>query len=136
MSDGLPNNSSKRVRQYDFVNPLIGHRLKILRLEKKISRSRAAKIIGKTLKQLDALEDGRKSLTAENIYKLCNFFSVDAGYFFVDLTEIATNGGELKINAHQAKEVRRLIESYLDLPNRDMQKTLVQLAESVATSDM
>ena len=125
MKEQSSKNSPKRIHKYDFINPLIGHRLKTLRLEKSISRSRAAKIIDKTLKQLDAIEYDQDGLTAEHIYKFCVFFKVDAGYFFVDLADIGESNDDLKINAHQAKEVRRLFGSYLNLPNRDMQKSLV-----------
>ena len=133
--DSTPN-ASKRVRKYDFINPLVGHRIRMLRNEKGISRSQVAKQIDKTLQQLDHLEGGQDNLTAEHIYKLCNFFSVEANYFFTDLAEINLDSSGIKINAHQAKELRRLFDSYLNLPNRDMQKSLVKLAESVAQSDM
>ena len=134
--DHPENEPKNRVRKYDFLNPLIGYRLRILRQEKDISRSRVAKQINKTSKQLAAIESGKEDLTAQNIYKLCSFFAVEANYFFIDLAEINNGNGELAINAHQAKELRRLFDSYLNLPNRDMQKSLVQLAESVALADM
>ena len=61
--------------------------------------------------------------------------SVEANYIFDDLAEINNGNGELVFNAHQAKELRRLFDSYLNLPNRDMQKSLVRLTESVAQAD-
>ncbi len=136
-TEHLPGNEPKnRVRKYDFINPLIGHRIRMLRQEKDISRSRVAKHINKTSKQLAAIESGNDDLTAQEIYKLCSFFAVEASYFFIDLAEMNHGNGELAINAHQAKELGRLFDSYLNLPNRDMQKSLVQLAESVAQADM
>ncbi len=136
MREQSNKNPTRRVRKYDFINPLVGHRLRILRDEKEVSRSQAAKIIDITLKQLDAIESGREDLTAENIYKLCAYFNIDAGYFFIDCAEICRSNGKLQINAHQAKEVWQLLDSYLNLPNREMQKSLVRLAESIANSEM
>ena len=136
-SGDQPENEPKnRVRKYDFLNPLIGHRIRMLRHEKDISRSRAAKQINKTSKQLAAIESGKDELTAQEIYILCSFFAVEANYFFIDLAEINNGNADLAINAHQAKELRRLFDSYLNLPSRDMQKSLVKLAESVALTDM
>lgn len=134
MREQSPAISPKRARKYDFINPLVGHRLRILRHGKNISPSRTAKIIGKTIQQLDAIESGKESLTAESIYKLCVFFTIDAGYFFIDLAEINKNIPNREINTHQAKEVCRLFDSYLKLSNRETQKSLVLLVESVANS--
>jgi len=130
------NEPKNRVHKYDFLNLLIGHRIRMLQHEKDIFHNRVAKQINKSSKQLEVIKSGNNDLTAQEIYKLCSFFSVEANYIFGDLAEINNGNGELVFNAHQAKELRRLFDSYLNLPNRDMQKSLVRLTESVAQADM
>ena len=60
--------------------PMIGERIKELRMENKLSQAQLAKIIGVSQKAVDYWERNINEPKASYIIDLCNYFNISADY--------------------------------------------------------
>lgn len=130
-----PTDGKKSVRKSnnnDFASSLIGCRIQALRLSGDIDIRDVAKRLNMGKKQLIAVEQGAEVADVRILHRLCDLFSVDANYFFQDFDSISGLKDVSKIKSAQAKDLKRLFEAYLSIPNRALQKSLVELAESIS----
>ncbi len=66
-------------------NQLIGTRVKMMRITKKVSQTELAKEIGVTQTHLSNIENGRAGLTIPNLIKLHKVLHCSISSFFVDI---------------------------------------------------
>ncbi len=118
----------------DFASPVIGSRIQALRQSGDIDIRDIAKRLNLNKKQLMEVEEGALVADVRMLLLLCDIYSVDANYFFQDLNGISNDGKYTDLKPHQTKDLKRLFNAYLSLSDRMLQKSLVDLAESVGAS--
>ena len=68
---------------------LLGHRVKFLRMDKGISQTRMAELIGLSQTNLSNMEAGRTAITTQNLFKMSEILGCRMADFFTDF-----DGGE------------------------------------------
>lgn len=63
---------------------VLGRRVKALRIEKGISQSRMAKLLGLSQTNLSNMESGRTAITTQNIFKMQSILNCKIADIFVD----------------------------------------------------
>ena len=143
MVERLPPNDDKAIddreivrksTNNDFASPVIGSRIQALRQSGDIDIRDIAKRLNLNKKQLMEVEEGALVADVRMLLLLCDIYSVDANYFFQDLNGISNDGKYTDLKPHQTKDLKRLFNAYLCLSDRMLQKSLVDLAESVGAS--
>ena len=64
----------------------LGTRIKELRKSRHLKQDDLAEVLGITRGQISNLEHNRRSLSLEQLQKLCNYFKIDIEYFGVSPT--------------------------------------------------
>lgn len=60
----------------------IGAHIKLLRLERKLSRQKLAQVLGVSFQQIQKYEQGVNRVSAGRLYKITEFFNVPITFFF------------------------------------------------------
>lgn len=95
---------------------IIGKRVKILRMEKRISQTHMAELIGVSQTNLSNIESGRTAMTIQNLFKIREVLKCRMSDFFVDFdVEISAIERELvekkSIELDDALNILRLLKS-------------------------
>jgi len=116
------------------VNSLIGHRIKILRQKANLGYQPLAAVLDIPVRHFKEIEAGNVGISAGQLHRLCTAFSVEASYFFAELSELEAAGRGEEIEPYIARELPRLFKAYLRMNDRALKKSFISLAESVANS--
>ncbi len=98
---------------------VLGRRIKALRIEKGISQSKMAKLLGLSQTNLSNMESGRTAITTQNIFKMQGILNCKIADFFVDFDgeaeeaveteEVATE--KLSIEIEDAVQILKLLKT-------------------------
>ena len=95
----------------------IGTKIKELRKSRHLTQDDIAEVLGITRGQISNLEHNRRSLSLEQLKKLCDYFKVDMEYFGVSPTAEET--------VSLLERAKLLFES--DLPNKKKDELYTEL---------
>ena len=70
---------------------LLGRRIKFMRMERGISQTMLAELIGLSQTNLSNMESGRTSVTVYNLFKMREIFNCKMSDFFIDFDSIPKN---------------------------------------------
>ncbi len=98
---------------------VLGRRVKALRIEKGISQSKMAKLLGLSQTNLSNMESGRTAITTQNIFKMQGILNCKIAEIFVDfdgVEEEAVEGKEYvvekqSIELDEAVQILRLLKA-------------------------
>ena len=92
---------------------ILGKRVKFLRMEKGISQTHMAEMIGLSQTNLSNMESGRTAITIQNIFKMRKVLGCKMSDFFVDFDSEAVEKEEAKkaIELEDALQILRLLKN-------------------------
>ena len=91
---------------------LLGRRVKFMRMDKGISQTKMAEMLGLSQTNLSNMESGRTTITTQNLFKMKDILNCRMGDFFVDFDAEAENVSNLKEegSAKQAIELEDAVQ--------------------------
>ena len=74
---------------------IIGHRLRMQREDLQLTREKFAEIVGISAPFLAEIESGRKGMSAETLYKICNNLPISANYILLGKDNFNISGNKV-----------------------------------------
>ena len=93
---------------------LIGRRVKLIRMERKIGQTVLAKKMGLSQTNLSNMENGRTAVTIQNLLKLRKILNCSMNDFFVDFEQSSNEKmveGSTTINLDDAVRILKLLKA-------------------------
>jgi transcriptional regulator with XRE-family HTH domain len=119
---------TKKVGPYEFD---IGHRVRTMRLLRRMSQSDLGKHLGITFQQIQKYEKNTNRISAGRLQRIAEIFDVSVSYFFG-----ATDGNSVEttkiMNFLDNRYSLRLLQAFSGIENRAAQLALVALTEQLA----
>ena len=72
---------AKQINPYKYI----GFRTRKIRLEKNIEKSAMAKLLGFTVSEVDAIENGKTKITSDILFDISNILNTEINYFLTGL---------------------------------------------------
>jgi len=122
-----------RARAPNAIDVLVGSRIRLFRMRRKLSQSALGKTLGVTFQQIQKYERGTNRVGASRLMALAEALDVPVSEFFVG----AGGGGKerqspvSKISAFDAQTFR-IAEAFVTLSDNELRAILVKLVETVA----
>ena len=85
---------------------LLGRRVKYLRMDKGITQTKMAELLGLSQTNLSNMESGRTAITTQNLFKMQGILNCKMADFFVDFDD----AGEEAANAKSEGNAKQAIE--------------------------
>ena len=91
---------------------LLGRRVKFMRMDKGLSQTKMAEMLGLSQTNLSNMESGRTTITTQNLFKMKGILNCKMADFFVDFDSEAENVSNLKEegSAKQAIELEDAVQ--------------------------
>ena len=91
---------------------LLGRRVKFMRMDKGISQTKMAEMLGLSQTNLSNMESGRTTITTQNLFKMKKILECKMADFFVDFDSEAeeTSNGKSEGVAKQAIELEDAVQ--------------------------
>ena len=93
---------------------ILGKRVKFLRMEKGISQTHMAEMIGLSQTNLSNMESGRTAITIQNLFKMREILGCNMADFFVDFDATPKKEAEEKkqaIDIEDAVQILKLLKA-------------------------
>jgi len=116
---------AKRTDPYEIE---VGRRIRARRLARRMSQMELAGRLGVTFQQVQKYEKGTNRITAGRLKRIANILDVPILYFFEDAVE------EPAAPADNNRELR-LVRAYARIDNLDVQQSILDLTEKIATEN-
>lgn len=107
----------------DFSLEQVGKRLRRVRLQKELTREQFAEQVGISPQFLAEIENGKKGMSAETLFKICNRLDLSADYILLGKTSSA------QLSDPVQAALNNFSESYLELTEE-----IIRAIEKVATA--
>lgn len=115
----------KRADPYDIE---VGRRIRARRIARQMSQMELAGRLGVTFQQVQKYEKGANRITAGRLKRIANILDVPIHYFFDDQIE------EPAPPPNNSRE-RRLMRAYSRIDNIEVQQSILDLTEKIATEN-
>lgn len=93
---------------------LLGRRVKFLRMEKGISQTKMAELLGLSQTNLSNMESGRTAITTQNLFKMSEILACKMSDFFVDFDNGSgkeASSSKKEIELEDALQILKLLKS-------------------------
>lgn len=90
-----------------------GQRIRALRMKKQMTQSRFAEALDISVNFLSELENGKKGLSEDTIYKICNFCDISSDYLLYGKTETFSSKTIVEIADSLSSEELDILIDYL-----------------------
>ena len=94
---------------------LLGRRVKFLRMDKGISQTRMAELIGLSQTNLSNMEAGRTAITTQNLFKMSEILGCKMADFFTEFDDgavgVPSDKGRQAIELEDAVQILRLLKA-------------------------
>jgi len=136
LSDGAPNP----------IDVHVGSQLKLRRILLGLSQERLAEELGITFQQVQKYEKGLNRIGASRLWDLAQVLGVSVAYFYENIDENSQNKSPRKISGQLSlsdnpqefdmsillnKDIRDLINAYLQIPDTKVAKNILSLVLSM-----
>ena len=109
----------------------IGRRIKLRRLELGMSQESLGKALTLTFQQVQKYEKGTNRVSSGRIQQIAKILDVPVTFFFSDLGGSGTSTIPAMLDSHYSL---RLLKAFSRIHNRNIQRTTVELVETIAES--
>lgn len=91
----------------ELSRELVGKRLRRIRMQQQLSRELFSEQVGISSQFLAELENGKKGMSTDTLYKICNRFSISADYLLFGKTNSSqlSDSIQTKLNAFPEKYI-------------------------------
>ena len=120
----------KSPQQTDVV---VGHNIRFWRLERKMSQTDLANILGLTFQQIQKYENGANRVGASRLMQIALALDVPLHVFF-DGAGPATTVMESPIKFVGDQQALRLVRAFADIEDAGLRRSVVNLVEGIAES--
>jgi transcriptional regulator with XRE-family HTH domain len=114
----------------------IARRVRALRLRRGLSQTALGSALGVTFQQVQKYESGSNRISAGRLYRIAQVLDAPIPFFFASPEEHRRDTelppGDLESEFLQTSSAMRLIRAYSRIADRDTQKRLLRLTESLA----
>ncbi|MBT3552260.1 MAG: helix-turn-helix transcriptional regulator [Rhodospirillaceae bacterium] len=124
----------------DIADPVIGLRIRELREQSGADVGDIARLLGLRAKALKSIENGEESADGALLHCLGGIFRVPVAFFFEDLPAVGDAAVRLDPAAQsrlapRARELVKILNIYISLPDKQLRKSLMELIESVVQAE-
>lgn len=114
----------------------VGMRLRLLRLNSKMSQTELGDKVGVTFQQIQKYERGANRIGASRLWSLCEIFDAEPNFFFEGLDDSGKTKSSKKVeddwsNKLMSKQNHRLMMSFDNIENGDTRAALLRLCEAL-----
>ncbi|HBF59912.1 MAG TPA: XRE family transcriptional regulator [Methyloceanibacter sp.] len=120
----------KSPQQTDVI---VGHNIRFWRLERKMSQTDLANILGLTFQQIQKYENGANRVGASRLMQIALALDVPIHVFF-DGAGPATTEMESPIKFVGDQQALRLVRAFADIDDAGLRRSVVNLVEGIAES--
>ena len=119
----------------------VGMRLRLLRLNHKMSQTELGDKVGVTFQQIQKYERGANRIGASQLWSLCEIFEAEPNFFFDGLSEDESQGEPNPLAQDTwsekllSKQNHRLMMSFDSIDSGDTRAALLRLCEALETSE-
>ncbi|MGJ8562725.1 MAG: helix-turn-helix domain-containing protein [Alphaproteobacteria bacterium] len=119
----------------------VGMRLRLLRLNHKMSQTELGDKVGVTFQQIQKYERGANRIGASRLWSLCEIFEAEPNFFFDGLSEDEAQGEPNPLAQDTwsekllSKQNHRLMMSFDSIDSGDTRAALLRLCEALETSE-
>ena len=120
----------------------VGMRLRLLRLNHKMSQTELGDKVGVTFQQIQKYERGANRIGASRLWSLCEIFKAEPNFFFDGLNEDQKAENEANPLAQDtwsekllSKQNHRLMMSFDSIDSGDTRAALLRLCEALENSE-
>jgi transcriptional regulator with XRE-family HTH domain len=113
---------------------LVGTRVRIRRVELRLSQTELANALGVTFQQVQKYEKGTNRIGASRLHAIAEFLRVPVSYFFPTAEDGADHGarpGEI-LSLLGIPGAMELLRNFARIPDRSVQKALCVMARTLA----
>ncbi len=89
---------------------LLGRRVKFLRMDKGISQTKMAEMLGLSQTNLSNMESGRTAVTTQNLFKMREILGCSMNDFFVDFDATSEKEAEEKKQAIELEDAVKILK--------------------------
>lgn len=116
-------------KQIQAVDIHVGKKLRQLRLLSNMSQSELAKTAGISFQQIQKYEKGINRISIGRLYEFSKLFKVSVEHFVEDFTvtekKAKSNDDDPVLSILSDKETAKLVNSYWQIENKKMRKTIL-----------
>lgn len=120
----------KSPQQTDAV---VGHNIRFWRLERKMSQTDLANVLGLTFQQIQKYENGANRVGASRLMQIAMALDVPIHVFFEGAGP-ATDKEESPIKFVGDQQALRLVRAFADIEDAGLRRSVVNLVEDIAES--
>ena len=119
---------SARVRGH--IDKLVGHNIRIHRLDAGLSQTDLGKHIGVTFQQVQKYENGANRVGSGNLFKIANALNLPVGALFQGIDDKSSKSIDASPIALLAQPYAlRLLRAFAQIDDPALRKSLVEMAE-------
>jgi transcriptional regulator with XRE-family HTH domain len=117
----------------DTPDTHVGNKIRSRRLELRLSQKELASAVGVTYQQIQKYENGTSRLGVGRLRLIAEMLRVPPSYFFAADDE-SPKGADLRLM--RTLGASRLVRAYADIADKELQRTLVRVAELLAAQSV
>lgn len=110
----------------------IGRRIRLRRLEKRMSQTALADKVGVTFQQIQKNEKGVNRVSAARLQQMSEILEVPVAYFFGEIVNGGGGGDDGIIDLLQTSRNVRMMKAFDQIKSRKQQELLLKMAEEMA----
>ena len=118
----------------------VGMRLRLRRLELKLSQKQLGEALDLSFQQVQKYEKGNNRISASKLFEIAGILEVPTLYFFEGLStgsdEIGESGPGLDgLGLTQTREGLRIVKAFSKIKDPKIRRTIIHLVEKIADSE-
>jgi transcriptional regulator with XRE-family HTH domain len=126
------------IKRPDPVDVMVGKRIRVLRLERKISQETLAHKMGVSYQQLQKYEKGHNRMGASRLQRVADAFGVSIPELFEGVVQVGKLPTELQSLYEMTDTVgaSRLLRAYCSMKDPGLRTALINLAEAMVNGEL
>ncbi len=114
------------------VDVLVGSRIRLFRMRKKVSQSELGDALGVSFQQIQKYERGVNRVGASRLHRIADFLGVPVSEFFAGANEARSASFTSKADLAFDAQSFRIAEAFAKIADKDLRTSLINLVETMA----
>lgn len=120
-------------RRRGQVDNELGHRIRLRRIQLRMSQTELGKALGVTFQQVQKYENGKNRISAGRLKVLAETLEVPIPFFFEPLKGV-TNQNQAVFKFLDSAYTLRLLQAFSKIKDRNAQRKILELIEKLAAN--